>query len=92
MPVCKPWDHAIDMKDIFVPKKGRLISLSLQEQKEVSDFIDDQTRKGYIRPSKSPQTSLVFFVPKKDEKKRMVQDYRYLNEHTIKNNYLLPLI
>jgi hypothetical protein len=22
----------------------------------------------------------------------MVQDYRYLNEHTVKNNYPLPLI
>ena len=29
---------------------------------------------------------------KKDGKKRMVQDYRYLNEWTIKNNYPLPLI
>ena len=92
MPVRKPWDHAIDMKDIFVPKKGRLILLSPQEQKEVSDFIDDQTRKEYIRPSKSPQTSPVFFVPKKDGKKWMVQDYRYLNKHTVKNNYPLPLI
>ena len=34
----------------------------------------------------------VFFVGKKNEKKQMVQDYRYLNEWTIKNNYLLPLI
>ena len=34
----------------------------------------------------------VFFVEKKDGKKHMVQDYRYLNEWTIKNNYLLPLI
>ena len=34
----------------------------------------------------------MFFVGKKDRKKRMVQDYRYLNEWTIKNNYLLPLI
>jgi len=34
----------------------------------------------------------VFFVLKKDEKKRMVQDYRYLNSWTIKNNYSLPLI
>jgi len=49
-------------------------------------------RKGYIRPSKSPQTSPVFFVPKKDRKKRMVQNYRYLNSWTIKNNYPLPLI
>jgi len=31
-------------------------------------------------------------VEKKDEKKRMVQDYRYLNEWTIKNNYPLSLI
>jgi len=29
---------------------------------------------------------------KKDGKKRMVQDYRYLNEWTIKDNYPLPLI
>jgi len=34
----------------------------------------------------------VFFVLKKDGKKRMVQDYRYLNSWTIKNNYPLPLI
>ena len=41
---------------------------------------------------KSPQTAPVFFVGKKDGKKRMVQNYRYLNEWTIKNNYPLPLI
>ena len=35
---------------------------------------------------------LVFFVEKKDGKKRMVQDYQYLNEWTIKNNYPLLLI
>jgi len=34
----------------------------------------------------------MFFVGKKNGKKRMVQDYRYLNEWTVKNNYLLPLI
>ena len=49
-------------------------------------------RKGYIRPSKLPQTAPVFFVGKKDGKKRMVQDYCYLNEWTIKNNYPFPLI
>ena len=35
---------------------------------------------------------LVFFVEKKGRKKRIVQDYRYLNEWTIKNNYSLSLI
>jgi len=49
-------------------------------------------RKGYIRLSKSPQIALVFFVGEKDGKKRIVQNYRYLNEWTVKNNYSLSLI
>jgi len=75
-----------------VPKKGKVYPLSREEREEVREFIQEQLRKGYIRPSKSPQTALVFFIGKKDRKKRMVQDYRYLNEWTIKNNYPLPLI
>jgi len=34
----------------------------------------------------------VFFVEKKDGKKKMVQNYKYLNEWTIKNDYPLSLI
>ena len=92
MPLRKPWDHGIHLKENFPPKKGRLIPLLVDEQKEVEAFLDDQLSKGYIRPSNSQQTSLVFFVPKKDGKKCMVQDYRYLNEWTVKNNYPLLLI
>jgi len=48
----------------------------LREEKEkVREFMEEQLRKGYIRLSKSPQTSPVFFVGKKDGKKRIVQDY-----------------
>jgi len=88
----KAWDHAIDLKEGFVPKKRRIYPLSRVEREEVQEFVKDQLRKGYIRPSKLPQTSLVFFVPKKDRKKRMVQDYWYLNSWTVKNNYPLSLI
>ena len=92
MPMRKAWDHAIDLREGFVPKKGKIYPLSRVEREEVQEFVKDQLRKGYIRPSKSPQMSPVFFVPKKDGKKGMVQDYRYLNSWTIKNNYPLPLI
>jgi len=92
MPTRKVWDHVIDVKEGFMLRKGKVYSLSREEREEVREFVKEQLRKGYIRPSKSPQTALVFFVGKKDGKKRMVQDYRYLNEWTIKNNYLLPLI
>ena len=92
MPTRKLWDHAIDVKEGFMPRKGKVYPLSREEREEVREFIKEQLRKGYIRPSKSPQTAPVFFVEKKDGKKRMVQDYWYLNEWTIKNNYPLPLI
>jgi len=92
MPTRKPWDHAINLKEDFVPKKGRTYLISRQEKEEVREFVEEQLRKGYIRPSKLPQTSPVFFVGKKDGKKRMVQDYWYLNKGTIKDNYLLSLI
>ena len=66
--------------------------MSRQEKEKVQEFMEEQLRKEYIRPSKSPQTSLVFFVGKKNRKKRIVQDYWYLNKETVKDNYLLPLI
>ena len=92
MPLRKPWDHGIELKPGFVPKKSKVYPLSPQEQVEVDSFINEQLRKGYIRPSKSPETSLIFFRPKKDLKKRMCTDYRYLNEGTVRNAYPLPLI
>ena len=92
IPTRKLWDHAIDVKEGFVLRKGKVYPLSREEREEVREFVREQLRKGYIRPLKSPQMAPVFFVGKKDGKKRMVQDYRYLNEWTIKNNYPLPLI
>ena len=88
----KIWDHAVDFKETFKPWKGKIYPLSKNKREEVQKFMEDQLRKGYIRPSKSPQMLPVFFVGKKDSSKRMVMDYRSLNSQTIKNNYLLPLI
>jgi len=88
----KLWDHVIDVREGFIPRKGKVYPLLREEREEVREFVKEQLRKGYIQLSKSPQTVPVFFVGKKDGKKRMVQDYRYLNEWTIKNNYPLPLV
>ena len=82
----------IDVKEGFVPRKEKVYLLSREEREEVREFVKEQLQKGYIWPLKSLQTAPVFFVGKKDGKKRMVQDYQYLNKWTIKNNYPLPLI
>ena len=92
MPVRKPWDHAINLIEDFVPRKEGTYLISREEKEKVREFVEEQLRKGYIRLLKSPQTSPVFFVGKKDKKKRIVQDYRYLNKGTVKNNYPLFLI
>jgi len=92
MPTRKVWDHAIDLKETFKPWKGKIYPLSKNEREEVQNFVEDQLRKGYIRLSKSPQMSPVFFVGKKDGSKRMVMDYCNLNDQTVKNNYPLLLI
>ena len=72
MPTRKVWDHAIDVKKRFVLRKGKVYPLSREEREEVREFIKEQLRKGYIRLSKSSQTAPVFFVGKKNGKKRMV--------------------
>jgi len=65
IPIRKTWDHAIDLREGFVPKKGKIYPLSRVERKKVQNFMKDQLRKKYIRSSKLLQTSPVFFVPKK---------------------------
>jgi len=92
MPVQKTWNHAIELKKGFIPKKEKVYSLLKEEREEVQTFVEDQLKKEYIQPSKSPQTSPVHFVAKKDGARRIVQDYRHINQWMIKNGYSLPLI
>ena len=92
LPERKPWDHAIELKPDAEPYRSKIYPLSPVEQKELDMFLDENLRSGRIQPSKSPMASPVFFVKKKDGSLRLVQDYRKLNDTTIKNSYPLPLI
>ena len=66
--------------------------LTLKEEEALDTFLQENLEKGFIRPSTSPQASPFFFVGKKDGTLRPIQDYRLLNEATIKNTYPLPLV
>jgi hypothetical protein len=88
----RSWDHEIEMKEGFEPKSYKSYNLTPEEQVEQDKFIKENLEKGYIRPSQSPMASPFFFVKKKDGKLRPCQDYRYLNDFTVKNAYPLPLI
>jgi len=41
MPVQKTWDHTIELKERFTPKKGKVYSLLKEEREEVQTFVED---------------------------------------------------
>uniref|UniRef100_A0A0W0FYD8 Reverse transcriptase-rnase h-integrase n=1 Tax=Moniliophthora roreri TaxID=221103 RepID=A0A0W0FYD8_MONRR len=92
-PPSRPYDHVIDLKPDFKPQDCKIYSLSPKERIEQDNFLDENLWKGYIRPSKSPMASPFFFVAKKEAGAlRPCQDYRDLNNGTIKNHYPLLLV
>jgi Reverse transcriptase (RNA-dependent DNA polymerase)/gag-polyprotein putative aspartyl protease len=93
LPSPRSYDHEINLKPDFKPKKIPPYSLNPEETKLARKFIDENMAKGYIRPSKSPMASPLFFVGKKEgTDKRPCQDYRWVNEGTIKDSFPIPKI
>ena len=92
-PPSRPWDHAIKLKE-GAPEaiNCKIIPMTREEDKVLKKFIKEQEEKGYIQKSKSLYASAFFFIKKKDGKLRPIQDYRKLNQYTIRNKYPLPLI
>nr|GEW70460.1 putative reverse transcriptase domain-containing protein [Tanacetum cinerariifolium] len=66
--------------------------LAPSEMKELSEQLQELSKKGFIRPSSSPWGAPVLFFKKKDGSLRMCIDYRELNKLTVKNRYPLPWI
>ena len=93
LPQHQPWDHTIDLKPITPSSLNcKVYPLTVKEKEVLRKWLDEELKKGYITKSKSPYASPFFFIKKKDGKLRPVQDYRKLNEHTIRDTYPLPLI
>ena len=63
----KAHDHVIDLK-LDTPETIclKVYPMPMNEQDKLDQFLEENVRKGYIVPSKSPIASPVFFVKKKD--------------------------
>ena len=55
-------------------------------------FLEENLKKGFIRPSTSPYASPVLFARKPGRGLRFYVNYRALNTITIKNRYFLSLL
>ena len=76
------------------PKKlnAKAYAMTLKEEEALNQWLNKQLKAGLIVESKSRYAVLCFYIPKKDSSLRLVQDYRKLNQVTIKNKTPLPLI
>ena len=91
MPTRKPYDLAVNLEKGKKPPKSKLYPLSPKERETLKEWLTEEQRKGYIRKSNSEYAAPFFYVKKKDGKLRPVQDYRRLNDITIKDRFPIPL-
>ena len=75
LPPHRTFDHAIDLKDTFLPKITKVYSLNPAEKKAYKAFVKEHLKTGCVIPLKSPQAAPFFFVPKKDGTLCPCQDY-----------------
>jgi len=71
---------------------AKAYAITLKEEEALNQWLDKQLKAGLIVESKSRYAASCFYIPKKDGPLRLVQDYRKLNQVTIKDKMLLPLI
>jgi len=70
----------------------KIYTITLKEKEVLNQWLDEQLKVGLIMKSKSRYMAPCFYIPKKDGSLRLVQDYRKLNQVTIRNKTPLPLV
>jgi hypothetical protein len=92
MPPDREVELVIDLLHGTVPISKRPYRMSVEELKELKKQLTELQEAGYIRSNSSPCGAPVLFVQKKEGSQGMCEDYRSLNDVTVKNKYLLPRI
>jgi len=92
-PERREWDHEINLMD-EAPKElnTKAYAMTLKEEEALNQWLDEQLKAELIVESKSRYAAPCFYIPKKDSSLQLVQDYRKLNQVTIKDKTPLPLI
>ena len=86
------WDHEIKIMKGCTPMKQPIYSLSPQKLDALWEYLEENLWKEFIWESQSSARYSILFVPKSDSLLRLCVDYWALNNITVKNSYLLPLI
>ncbi len=91
-PPSRGLEHSIELKPGSTPPARAGLRTSRADSAAIDAFVEENLRKGFIRPSQSSFAAIPFQVEKKGtDERRTVVDYRGLNAVTIKSRYPLPL-
>jgi len=76
------------------PKKlnAKAYTITIKKDEALNQWLDKQLKVGLIVKSSSRYVIPCFYIPKKKRSLQLVQDYQKLNQYTIKDKMLLPLI
>jgi hypothetical protein len=92
LPPRRAWDHKIELIPGKEPPYLKNRPFSPQELKVIRKWLNDNLDKGFIRESRARCAAPLLLAAKPNGGVRICQDYRGLNNVTIKNRYPLPLI
>ena len=87
------WDHEINLTEEVLKKlNAKAYTMILKKEEALNQWLDEQLKAGLIMESKSRYAAPCFYILKKNSSLQLVQDYRKLNQVTIKDKTPLPLI
>jgi hypothetical protein len=92
LPPPRSHDHNIPLKEGSNPVNLRPYRHSSLQKDVVEQMVKEMLGSGTIQHSHSPFSSPIVLVKKKDGSWRLCIDYRALNQLTIKDKFLIPLI
>ena len=92
LPPHQPWDHKIKLEEGKRSGKHAIYPLSDHKLETLRKYLNENLRRGLIQESQSPAGYPVLFAPKPGGGLKMCVDYWQLNNITLKNSYLIPLM